>query len=131
MLLKAYDKRLGLQKYQSYVKGKRKINEQKKQNERDRKMGNGIMVYALETCGECNKLIDGLDRNGIKYQYINISKNDALGDKLEEVYKCTSYPMVLNNNVMFLPYTSLSITSNIKIYNSIAELINYLTNKIK
>lgn len=89
-------------------------------------MGNGIMVYALETCDKCNTLRDGLDRNGIQYQYINISRNDKLGDKLEDVYKCTSYPMVLNNNIMFLPYTSLPITSNIKIYNSITELIQIL-----
>lgn len=84
------------------------------------------MVYALETCDKCNTLRDGLDRNGIQYQYINISRNDKLGDKLEDVYKCTSYPMVLNNNIMFLPYTSLPITSNIKIYNSITELIQIL-----
>ena len=96
------------------------------QNERQRKMGNGIMVYALETCDKCNTLRDGLDKNGIQYQYINISRNDKLGDKLEDVYKCTSYPMVLNNNIMFLPYTSLPITSNIKIYNSITELIQIL-----
>ena len=89
-------------------------------------MGNGIMVYALETCDKCNTLRDGLDKNGIQYQYINISRNDKLGDKLEDVYKCTSYPMVLNNNIMFLPYTSLPITSNIKIYNSITELIQIL-----
>lgn len=84
------------------------------------------MVYALETCDKCNTLRDGLDKNGIQYQYINISRNDKLGDKLEDVYKCTSYPMVLNNNIMFLPYTSLPITSNIKIYNSITELIQIL-----
>ena len=84
------------------------------------------MVYALETCDKCNILRDGLDRNGIQYQYININKNDKLGDKLEEVYKCTSYPMVLNKSIMFLPYTSLPINPNIKIYNSITELIQIL-----
>lgn len=89
-------------------------------------MENGIMVYALETCDKCKMLNDGLDRNGIKYHYIDVSKNDILGDKLEEVYECTSYPMVLKDNIMFLPYTSLPITPNIKIYNSIAELIQLL-----
>ena len=89
-------------------------------------MENDIMVYALETCGECNMLINELDRKGIQYQYINISRNDKLGDKLEEVYKCTSYPMVLSNNIMFLPYTSLPINPGIKIYNSITELIQIL-----
>jgi glutaredoxin len=99
------------------------------QNERDRKMGNGIIVYALETCDKCNTLRDKLNQNGIQYQYINIDKNNELGDKLEDVYKCTSYPMVLINKVgytMFLPYTSLPITPNIKIYNSIAELIEMI-----
>lgn len=89
-------------------------------------MGNEIRVYALETCDKCQQLKDELDRNGIKYQYINISKNDKLGDKLEEVYKCTSYPMVLNKSIMLLPYTSLPINPNIKIYNSITELIQIL-----
>jgi hypothetical protein len=72
-----------------------------------------------------------LNKNGIQYQYININENNVLGDKLEEVYKCTSYPMVLINKVeytMFLPHTSLPITPNIKIYNSIDELLKYLTN---
>lgn len=96
------------------------------QNEIDRKMGNGIMVYALETCDKCNILRDELDKNGIQYQYINISRNNKLGDKLEEVYKCTSYPMVLSNNIMFLPYTSLPINPGIRIYNSITELIQIL-----
>ena len=89
-------------------------------------MGNGIMVYALETCDKCNMLKNGLDRNGIQYQYINISRNDKLGDKLEEVYKCTSYPMVLKNDIMFLPYTSLPINPGIRIYDSIDELIQLL-----
>lgn len=92
-------------------------------------MGNGIMVYALETCDKCNALRNGLDENNIQYQYINISKNNELGDKLENVYKCTSYPMVLVNKIepiMFLPYTSLPINPRIKIYNSITELIQIL-----
>jgi glutaredoxin len=89
-------------------------------------MENGIMVYALETCGECNMLINELNIKNIQYQYINISRNDKLGDKLEEIYKCTSYPMVLSNNIMFLPYTSLPINPGIKIYNSITELIQLL-----
>lgn len=92
-------------------------------------MGNGIMVYALETCDKCSTLRDGLDKNGIQYQYINISRNNELGDKLESVYKCTSYPMVLVNKIepiMFLPYTSLLITPHIKLYNSIAELLQIL-----
>ena len=89
-------------------------------------MGNGIMVYALETCDKCNMLIYELDKNGTQYQYINISKNNKLGDKLEEVYQCTSYPMVLNNNIMYLPYTSLPINSGIRIFNSIKELIQIL-----
>jgi glutaredoxin len=71
-------------------------------------------------------LKDGLDKNGIQYQYINISRNHKLGDKLEEVYQCTSYPMVLSNNIMFLPYTSLPINSGIRIFNSITELIQIL-----
>jgi glutaredoxin len=89
-------------------------------------MGNDIMVYALETCDKCNMLKDELDRNGIQYQYINISRNNTLGDKLEEVYKCTSYPMVLSKSIMFLPYTSLPINPGIKIYNSITELVKIL-----
>ena len=89
-------------------------------------MGNGIMVYALETCDKCNMLKDELDRNGIQYQYINISRNNALGDKLEDVYQCTSYPMVLNKSIMFLPYTSLPNNPNIKIFNSITELVQIL-----
>lgn len=113
-----------------YIKSKRKINEQKMQNEIERKMESVIRVFALETCDKCKELKNGLDKNNIQYQYINISKNDKLGDKLEEVYKCTSYPMVLKNDIIFLPYTSLPITSNIKIYNSITELVN-LINKIK
>jgi glutaredoxin len=95
-------------------------------NERDRKMGNGIMVYALEACDKCNMLKDELDRNDIQYQYINISRNNALGDKLEEIYQCTSYPMVLSNNIMFLSYTSLPINPGIRIFNSIAELVQIL-----
>jgi glutaredoxin len=89
-------------------------------------MGNGIIVFALETCDKCNMLKDELDKNSIQYQYINISKNNTLGDKLEDVYKCTSYPMIISNDIMFLPYTSLPITPNIKIYNSIAELLQIL-----
>ena len=38
-------------------------------------MGDEIRVYALETCDRCQQLKNELDRNGIQYQYINISKN--------------------------------------------------------
>ena len=89
-------------------------------------MGDEIMVYALETCNRCNELRSKLDENDIQYQYINISKNNRLGDKLEEIYKCSSYPMVLSKAIIFLPYTSLSINPNIKTYNSIAELVQIL-----
>jgi glutaredoxin len=89
-------------------------------------MGNGIIVFALETCDKCNMLKDELDKNSIQYQYINISKNNTLGDKLEDVYKCTSYPMIISNDIMFLPYTSLPINPGIEIYNSIAELLQIL-----
>jgi glutaredoxin len=92
-------------------------------------MGNDIMVYALETCDKCNMLKNELDRNGIQYQYINISRMDKLGDKLEEVYQCDSYPMVLSNNIMYLPYTSLPINPGIRIVNSITELVQYLLNQ--
>lgn len=84
------------------------------------------MVYGLETCSICSILREELERNNIQYYYINISKNDKLGDKLEEIYKCTSYPMVLNKTTMLLPYTSLPNNPNIKIFNSIAELIQIL-----
>jgi glutaredoxin len=93
------------------------------------KRGGGMMeitLYTLEMCNRCNEIKDELDKRGIRYQNINISNNDRLGDTLEDVYKCSSYPMVLKNNIMFLPYTSLPITPNIKIYNSIAELIQLL-----
>lgn len=92
-------------------------------------MENGIMVYALETCSKCQELRNGLDEENIQYQYINIDKNNELGDRLEGIYRCTSYPIVLINKVkpiILLSYTSLPITSNIKIYNSIAELIQMI-----
>ncbi len=96
-------------------------------------MGSGIMVYALETCDKCNQLKNELDKNGIPHHYVNISKNDKLGDRLEGMYRCTSYPMVLINKVepiMLLSSTSLPITPNIKIYNSIPELIQII-NQLK
>jgi len=96
------------------------------QNEIERKMENVITVFALETCDKCNQLKGELDRNGIQYHYVNVSKNDQLGDILEETYKCTSYPIVAKGAITFLPYTSLSNTRNIKIFNSIDELIKML-----
>ena len=89
-------------------------------------VGKGITLYTLETCDKCKVLINGLDRNGIMYKNVNISNNDKLGDTLEHTFKCTSYPIILKDGIMFLPYTSLPITPDIKIYNSIAELIQLL-----
>lgn len=92
-------------------------------------MDKGKMVlFTISGCNYCNLLKLGLLGYGIEFEEVNISQNSILGDKLEETYKCKSYPMVLikNSNVIWLPESSLLPSPNIGIYNNINELIENL-----
>lgn len=86
-----------------------------------------IITFTIEGCRYCEELENGLDREGIKYKHINVSRNDEIGDMIEGTYKCTRYPMVVlhspNRSLIWLPETELLSSPNIKIYDTIQQLI--------
>jgi len=83
-------------------------------------------IFTLSGCEYCEALERGLKLSGITYNNINVTNNDFLGDKLEEVYQCDSYPMVVLKepiNKVWLPESSLLPSPQIEIYNSIPQLL--------
>ena len=93
-----------------------------------------IEMFTLGGCDKCETLKRGMDENGIRYNVYQINKNSVLGDKLEETYKCYTYPMVIFKGLtqkIWLPETSLLPSPNINIYHSISELIEQIKHEIK
>lgn len=85
-----------------------------------------MVVYGIEGCGYCRELKDGLGIMNIPFTYINISDNDELGDKIEDLFKCPVYPMVALNSpqkIVWLPGTSLLPSDSIRIFDTIQELL--------
>lgn len=85
-----------------------------------------MVVYGIEGCGYCTELKRGLGEMNIPFTYINISDNDELGDKIEDLFKCPVYPMVALNSpqkIVWLPGTSLLPSDSIRIFDTIKELL--------
>jgi len=85
-----------------------------------------MVIYGIEGCRYCHELKDRLGIMNIPFTYINISDNDELGDKIEDLFKCSVYPMVvLNNNyqIVWLPETSLLSSNSIRTFDTIQELL--------
>jgi len=88
-------------------------------------------VYGLEDCGYCTELKQELGIMNIPFTYVNISANDELGDKIEDIYKCPVYPMVIlkyPQQIAWLPGTSLLPSNSIRTFNTIKELIINIKN---
>jgi glutaredoxin len=86
-------------------------------------------TFTLDGCEYCNELKSGLLKMGIPYNDNNVTYNDLLGNKLEETYKCESYPMILLKepfNKIWLPESSLLPSPNIEIFNSIPKLLQQI-----
>jgi glutaredoxin len=85
-----------------------------------------IVVYGIEGCEYCRELKNGLGVMNIPFTYINISDNDELGDKIEDLFQCLVYPMVALNSpqkIVWLPGTSLLPSNTIRIFDTIQELL--------
>ena len=85
-----------------------------------------MIVYGLEDCEYCSELKRGLEIMNIPFTYINISANEELGDKIEEIYKCPVYPMVALNypqQITWLPGTFLLPSDSIRTFDTIKELL--------
>jgi glutaredoxin len=93
-----------------------------------------IEMFTLRGCDKCEMLKTGLRDNGIPFTEIDITSNSILGDKLEEIYQCSQYPMVSfkgNHQIIWLPESFSLPSPNIKIYNSIVELIEQIKYYLK
>jgi glutaredoxin len=92
-----------------------------------------IITFTIEGCRYCEELEKKLDKEGIKYRNIDVSTNSEIGDMIEGTYKCTRYPMVVlhspNRSIIWLPETELLPSINIKIYDSINQIIIELKNE--
>ena len=90
-----------------------------------------MVIFTLNGCGQCKQLKEGLDTLNIPYTNIDVSNNSNLGDKIEETFKCTSYPMVLlkePTQITWLPETELLTSTTIRTYNNIYGLIDEIFN---
>jgi glutaredoxin len=86
-------------------------------------------IFTLSGCDYCKSLEQGLKLLGITYNNINVTNNDFLADKLEETYQCESYPMIILKgplNKIWLPESSLLPSPQIRIYNSIPQLLEQI-----
>jgi glutaredoxin len=96
-----------------------------------------IWAYTLEDCDVCHSLISKLNAENIEFRNINISGHSLLGDKIEGMYRCYTYPIIIieniknNQQIVWLPETSLLPSQHIRIYHSISELINNIKQIIK
>lgn len=96
-----------------------------------------VWTYTLEDCDVCHNLIDKLEAENIDFRNINISAHSLLGDKIEGMYRCYTYPIIITENIkdnqqiVWLPVTSLLPSQYIRIYHSIPELINNIKQIIK
>jgi len=92
-----------------------------------------IIAFTIEGCRYCKELEGKLDKEGMKYRNIDVSRNNEIGDMIEGTYKCTKYPMVVlhspNRSIVWLPSTKLLPSINIKIYNNINQIITELKNE--
>jgi glutaredoxin len=85
-----------------------------------------MVIYGIEGCKYCLQLKTELGIMNIPFTYINISDNNELGDKIEEVYKCTVYPIVITNNtqrIIWLSETSLLPSHSVRIFDTINQLL--------
>jgi glutaredoxin len=90
-----------------------------------------MIIFTLEGCEYCKTLGEGLQILNIPFNNIDVSYNSNIGDKIEQLYKCDSYPMVVLKepyNCVWLPESSLLSSPNIKIYNNIYGLIDEIFN---
>ena len=90
-----------------------------------------MMVYGIEGCEYCNELKRGLGVMNIPFTYTNISDNDELGDRIEEIYKCPVYPMAIlkqPQQIAWLPGTSLLHSDAIRTFDTIKELLTNIKN---
>jgi glutaredoxin len=92
-----------------------------------------IIAFTIEGCRYCEELEGKLDKEGMKYRNIDVSRNNEIGDMIESTYKCTRYPMVAlhspDRSIIWLPDTELLPSINIKIYNNINQIITEIKNE--
>jgi glutaredoxin len=97
---------------------------------KNRKMRKWEMaVFGIEGCEYCSELKYGLAVMNIPFNYINISDNEKLGDRIEDIYKCPVYPMVslrqdeIPQQIVWLPGTSLLHSTSIRVFDTINQLL--------
>lgn len=85
-----------------------------------------MVIYGIEGCEYCSELKRGMGIMNIPFTYINISADDELGDRIEEIYKCPVYPMAIlkqPQQIAWLPGTSLLHSDAIRTFDTIKELL--------
>jgi hypothetical protein len=86
-------------------------------------------TFTLDECGYCDELKRGLLEMGIPFNNNNITYNNFLGDTLEAIYQCETYPMVLLKepfSKVWLSESSLLPSPNIEIFHSIPKLLKQI-----
>jgi glutaredoxin len=96
-----------------------------------------LVVYTLQNCIYCKVLKSKLTEENINYIEITIDDGNIghsmTGDKLEELYKTESYPIIiLKNNEynVFISKTDLVPRKGIIIFETIEELIIKIKEKL-
>ena len=67
-----------------------------------------VTIYSLKTCPFCVELKEGLDKEGIKYteKDISVKKYETEFDKISELTKTDSIPIMLIDKQVFAPDVS-------------------------
>lgn len=90
-----------------------------------------MVVYTLEGCRYCDQLKSGLRKEGIGYTDENITRNQILGDEIEERFGCENYPMVelkYPQHLVWIPQVTFVHSPQVKMYTTIEYLINQIKN---
>ena len=84
-------------------------------NEVDGKECGQIILYALSTCGWCQKVRTLLEQKGVKYQYLYVDllqdlENLTISQEIERWNPDLSFPtLVLNNSSCIIGYNEKAI----------------------
>jgi glutaredoxin len=72
-----------------------------------------IKLYTIEGCQYCNQLKELLDKDGIKYEIVDVSlqENEAEFEKIYEVTKTDHVPTMKIGNQVFAPNVSFNSIS--------------------
>jgi len=61
-------------------------------------MTNDLIVYAVEACPYCDKLVELLEREHLGYDLVLLEKDSTVLEQIKKAYRWSTVPMVFRRN---------------------------------